>query len=131
MDREGRLLVSRKHMEFDIWKFPVDGSPADNVSRAVRITNQTGQVQTPTLDPTDHEMAYLSESGGHGNVWVQPLGGGQRRQITFEKDPAMVMGVPIWSPDGKFITFANGRTSRDAFRVGYFLSIPTGATFTA
>ena len=127
MDREGRVLVSRKHMEFDIWKFPVDGTPADNVSRGVRITSQTGQVQTPTLDPTDHEMAYLSDSGGHGNIWVQPLGGGQRRQITFEKDPAMVMGVPSWSPDGKFITFASGRASRDAFRVDYFLIHPDGS----
>ncbi len=127
MDREGRILVSRKHMEFDIWKFPVDGNPADNVGRGVRITNQTGQVQTPTLDPTDHEMAYLSDSGGHVNVWVLPLGGGQRRQITFEKDPAMVMGVPIWSPDGEFITFATGRASRDVFRVGYFLLHPDGS----
>ena len=88
IDREGRILVSRKHMQFDIWKFPVDGSPTENVSRAVRITDQTGQVQTPTLDPTDSEMAYLSDSGGHGNVWVLPLHGGQRRQITFEKDPS-------------------------------------------
>jgi len=127
MDRAGRLLVSRKHMEFDIWKFPVEGNPAENVGRGVRITNQTGQVQTPTLDPTDHEMAYLSDSGGHGNVWVQPLGGGPRRQITFEKDPALVMGVPIWSPDGKFITFASGRASRDAFRVDYFLLHPDGS----
>ena len=54
---------------------------------AIRITHQTGQVQTPTLDPTDHEMVYLSDSGGHGNLWVLPLGGGERRQITFEKDP--------------------------------------------
>ncbi len=124
MDRAGRLLVSRKHMEFDIWKFPVEGNPAENVGRGLRITNQTGQVQTPTLDPTDHEMAYLSDSGGHTNVWVLPLGGGQRRQIIFEKDPTMVMGVPIWSPDGKFITFASGRASRDAFRVDYFLLQP-------
>ena len=85
MDREGRLLVSRKHMEFDIWKFPVDGTPADNVSRGVRITSQTGQVQTPTLDPTDHEMAYLSDSGGHGNIWVQPLGGGAEAPDHFRK----------------------------------------------
>jgi len=113
-------------MQFDIWKFPVDGSPTENVSRAVRITDQTGQVQTPTLDPTDSEMAYLSDSGGHGNVWVLPLHGGQRRQITFEKDPNMVVGVSVWSPDGRLITFASGRASRD-FRVGYYLIHPDGS----
>jgi Tol biopolymer transport system component len=127
VDRDGRILVSRKHMEFDIWKFPVDGDPAENVNRAVRVTNQTGQLQTPTLDPTDHEMAYLSDSGGHGNLWVLPLNGGQRRQITFEKDPEVVMGVPIWSPDGKFITFAIGRVSGDVRKVGYYLVRPDGS----
>ena len=127
MDHEGRILVSRKHMDFDIWKFPVDGNPIENVSRGVRITKQTGQVQTPTLDGNDHEMAYLSDSGGHGNVWVLPLKGGQRRQITFEKDPDMVIGVPIWSPDGKLITFATGRATRNAFRVGYYLVRPDGS----
>jgi eukaryotic-like serine/threonine-protein kinase len=64
IDRESRILVSRKRMEFNIWKFPVDGTPIDNVSRGVRITNQTGEVLTPTLDPTTREMAYLSDSGG-------------------------------------------------------------------
>jgi Tol biopolymer transport system component len=91
------------------------------------VTNQTGQLQTPTLDPTDHEMAYLSDSGGHGNLWVLPLNGGQRRQITFEKDPEVVMGVPIWSPDGKFITFAIGRVSGDVRKVGYYLVRPDGS----
>jgi Tol biopolymer transport system component len=127
VDHEGRIVVSRKHMELNIWKFPVDGNPAENVTRAVRITNQTGQVQTPTLDPTDHEMAYLSDSGGHGNIWVQPLAGGPRRQITFEKDPADFIGVPIWSPDGKLITFASGRASREVFRSGYYLLHPDGS----
>ena len=127
MDHEGRILVSRKHMDFDIWKFPVDGTPIDNVSRGVRITKQTGQVQTPTLDANDHEMAYLSDSGGHGNVWVLPLGGRTAAPDHFEKDPRMVIGVPIWSPDGKLITFASGRASRDAFRVGYYLVRPDGS----
>jgi Tol biopolymer transport system component len=127
VDRQGRILVSRKHMQFDIWKFPVDGSPADNVSRSVRITNQTGQIQTPTLDPSDREMAYLSDSGGHANLWVLPLAGGQRRQITFERDPEVVVGVPIWSPDGKFITFVHGKVTDDSRKVGYYLVRPDGS----
>ena len=112
VDREGRILVSRRHMRFDIWKFPVDGNPAENVRNAVRITHQTGQVQTPTLSPDDHEMAYLSDNGGHGNLWVMELATGETHQITYEKDSGTVMGVPIWSPDGKSITFATNRPSR-------------------
>ena len=127
VDRDGRIVVSHRHMDFDIWKFPVDGEPAENVRRAERVTHQTGQVQTPTLAPTDREMAYLSDSGGHGNLWVMPLGGGQRRQITFEKDPDTVMGVPIWSPDGKSITYAASRTASVGRGIGYWLVHPDGS----
>ena len=86
VDREGRIVVSRKHMEFDIWKFPVDGEPGrQREPGGVRITHQTGQVQTPSLDPTDREMAYLSDSGGHGNLWVMPLGGGRGARSLSKK----------------------------------------------
>ena len=126
VDHDGRIVVSRKRMQFDIWKFPVDGDAEQNVRRAVRITRQTGQVQAPTLDPTDRELTYLSDSGGHGNLWVLPLGGGEPRQITFEKDPDLVMGVPIWSPDGNLITFATARLSKDLRGVGYWVVHPDG-----
>ena len=38
-----------------------------------------------------------------------------------------MIGVPVWSPDGKLITFASGRVSSDAFRVGYYLVRPDGS----
>lgn len=127
VDRDGRIVVSRKRMQFDIWKFPVDGDAEENVRRAVRITHQTGQVQAPALDPTDRELTYLSDSEGHGNLWVLPLGGGEARQITFETDPGKVMGVPIWSPDGSLITFATARLSTDVRGVGYWVVHPDGS----
>jgi len=127
VDQDGRIVVSRRRMQFDIWKFPVDGEAAENVRGAVRITHQTGQVQTPALDPSGRELTYLSDSGGHGNLWVLPLAGGEPRQITFEKDPNMVMGVPIWSPQGNLITFATGRLSSDVRGVGYWVLHPDGS----
>ncbi len=127
VDREGRILVSRRHMRFDIWKFPVDGTPAENVRNAVRITHQTGQVQTPTLSPDDREMAYLSDNGGHGNLWVMELATGETHQITYEKDSGTIMGVPVWSPDGRTITFATNRPSRLGRGVGYWLVHPDGS----
>ena len=57
-------------MQSDIWKFPVTGSPAENTRRGLRITHQTGQAQTPSVSPDESEVVYLSDSGGHGNVWV-------------------------------------------------------------
>ncbi|HTA23478.1 MAG TPA: LpqB family beta-propeller domain-containing protein [Terriglobales bacterium] len=127
VDRDGRVVVSRKRMQFDIWKFPVSGEPAENVRGAVRITHQTGQVHTPSLDPSDHELVYLSDSGGHANLWVLPLGGGEPRQITFEKDPNVVVGVPIWSPDGSLITFASARLSAEVRGVSYWVVHPDGS----
>jgi eukaryotic-like serine/threonine-protein kinase len=127
IDHDGRIVVSRRHMHFDIWKFPVDGDPAENVRRAVRVTHQTGQVQTPTLSPNDREMAYLSDNGGHGNLWVMDLAGGETHQVTYETDSATVMGVPVWSPDGNLITFATNSPSRLGHGVGYWLIHPDGS----
>jgi len=127
VDRDGRIVVSRRHMQFDIWKFPVDGDPAENVRRAVRITHQTGQVQTPTLSPDDRQMAYLSDNGGHGNLWIMDLASGEKRQITYEKRPSIVMGVPIWAPDGNYLTFATNQPEKLGRGVGYWLVHPDGS----
>ena len=128
IDHDGRIVVSRRHMQFDIWKFPVDGDPAENVRRALQITHQTGQVQTPSLSPNDRELVYLSDNGGHGNLWVMELGTGETHQITYETASNLVMGVPIWSPDGNFITFATTRPSGVGRGVGYWLIHPDGSS---
>ena len=127
VDRDGRILVSRRHMQFDIWKFPVDGEPTDNIRRAVRITHQTGQVETPTLSPDDRQMAYLSDNGGHGNLWVMDLETKDTRQITFEKSPDKLMGVPIWAPDGSYIAFATNEPVKLGKGVGYWFIHPDGS----
>jgi len=127
IDRDGRIVVSRKHMQFDIWKFPVDGEPAENVRRALQITHQTGQVQAPSLSPNDSELVYLSDNGGHGNLWIMKLASGETHQITYENGSNEVIGVPIWSPDGNFITFATTRPSGLGRGVGYWLIHPDGS----
>jgi Tol biopolymer transport system component len=96
-------------VQTDIWKFPVDGLPAENVRRGVRVTHQTGQVLTPTAGPGDKEVAFLSDSGGHANLWVVNTESGALRQITHERDPNVAMGVPVWSPDGQAIAFVSSR----------------------
>jgi eukaryotic-like serine/threonine-protein kinase len=126
VDSSGRILISRKQMHYDIWKFPVGADPAENVRQGIRITHQTGQVQTPTLDPKDREVAYLSDNGGHGNLWVQHLASGETRQITYEKDAGIVMGVPIWSPDGNSIIFATNQPSVRGRDIRYWLIHPDG-----
>ncbi len=111
----GALTASRSRMQSDIWKFPINGSPAENTRRSVRITHQTGQAQTPSVSPDESEVVYLSDSGGHGNLWIARTDGSGVRQLTFEQDPAVSVGVPVWSPAGDQIVFLHtqaGATSQ-------------------
>jgi eukaryotic-like serine/threonine-protein kinase len=109
VSRNGAVLAARMKLQTDIWKFPIDGLPAENVRRGVRVTRQTGQVLTPTAGPGGKEVAFLSDSGGHANLWVVDTESGALRQITHERDPNVAVGVPVWSPNGQVIAFVSSR----------------------
>ena len=119
----GRLAASRVRIQSDIWSLPVSGSPKQNTEDAQRITHQTGQAQTPSVSPDGKELVYLSDSGGHGNLWVATTDGYKARQITFEHDSSVVIGVPIWSPAGDRVVFILTRQGR----TGEWLVSPDGS----
>jgi serine/threonine protein kinase len=114
----GKVLASRIRGQSDIWKFPINGSPAENTRNAIRVTRQSGQVQTPSVSPDGTEVVYLSDNGGHGNLWVTKAdGSGTARQITFERDPGTTIGVPLWSPVDNRIAFVVSRDRISIFVV--------------
>ena len=121
----GLVSAARMRMQFDIWKFPFEGVPAENVRRAQQVTRQTGQVLTPTAAPDGSEIAFLSDSGGHGNLWVRSNQTGNLRQITFDASPGVTIGVPVWSPDGRSIAFVSSK-GRTGFDFGVWLVDPDG-----
>ena len=126
ISRDGKLTASARHMHFDIWKFPIADDPAQNVKNAIRITDQTGDVQAPSISPDGRQVAFISDSGGHGNIWVMDLATGAWRQITSKKDSATV-GLPLWSPDGKSIAFAITGVGGTWADVDYWVVNPDGS----
>jgi len=124
--RSGEIAVSRIRLDSDIWKYPIDASPAENVRRGVRITRQTGHVLTPSAGPGDKEVVFLSDSGGHANLWVVNSESGEMRQITHERDRTVAVGVPVWSPDGRSIAFVYSR-GNPGLTFGVWLVDPDGS----
>jgi Tol biopolymer transport system component len=122
----GLVAAVRTRMQFDVWKFPFGPVAAENVRRGVTVTHQTGQVLTPSAAPDGDHIAFLSDSGGHSNLWVVSTQNGELRQITFEDDSAVSVGVPVWSPDGKSIAFVSSK-GLAGFDFGVWLVNPDGS----
>ncbi len=126
VDASGSVVASRIRLQLDLWRFPVDASPAENVRRGARITRQTGSVLTPSPSPGDAELVFLSDTGGHTNLWVIRTETGELRQITYERDPAVAVGVPLWAPDGGSIAFVSSRDNPGLW-FGLWLVAPDGS----
>ena len=111
MSAQSNLIVSRVRTQSDIWKFPITGTPVENALGGRRITRQTGQVQTVSVNPDETEVVFLSDSGGHSNVWAARIADGALRQLTRESDPRVVVAVPFWSPRGDLVNFISNRNT--------------------
>ena len=112
IDANGALSASRMKSGSDLWKIPVTGAPEENARTATRITRQTAAAQVPSVSPDENEIVYLSDNGGHGNLWVAATDGSEIRQLTFERDTNVSIGVPVWSPTSGTISFIMSREGR-------------------
>jgi tricorn protease len=62
----------------------------------------------PKLSPDGRTVAFSAEYGGNTDVYVVPVEGGQPRRLTWHAAADVVQG---WSPDGRTIVFASGRST--------------------
>jgi eukaryotic-like serine/threonine-protein kinase len=108
----GKIVAVQTLSRSDVWKFPATGTPAENTRDGVRITRQTGRVQVPSVSPDEREVVFVSDTGGHSNLWIARTDGTGVRPITFETDPGVAIGVPVWSPRGDWIAFVRSDNSR-------------------
>jgi tricorn protease len=61
--------------------------------------------------PDGKGLAYAAKQEGVGNIWIQPLDGGEPKQLTHWA-PSPILSFD-WSPDGKWFAYASGTLSSD------------------
>jgi Tol biopolymer transport system component len=68
--------------------------------------------------PDGHSLVFVQSRGGVGNLWSLPLEGGEPQQLTkFESDQIFSYA---YSPDGKLLASARGRTISDVVLIRNF-----------
>jgi len=102
-----------------LWKLAII-SPSGG--RPVKLLDLPDKVQLwPGIRWTpDGEAVGLvvSGRGGDGNVWIQPIAGGQARQVThFTSGGAKTFG---WSRDGRYLAFSRSAETVDAVMITNF-----------
>jgi Tol biopolymer transport system component len=123
---DGSVVASRVAIQSDVWRFPTSGEPRANAEAGERVTRQTGLLQTLTIAPDETEVAFLSDSGGHANVWAARIADGVMRPLTREMGASVVIAVPAWSPRGDRIAFLSSRSTKTA-EVTLWLVRPDGS----
>jgi Tol biopolymer transport system component len=83
----------------DLWLLPAGGTP-------VRMTNDAAFEVDPAWSPDSTQLAFVSDRGGHMDLWVRDLRASKETQVTRER--AAVSG-PAWSRDGSQIAYLADR----------------------
>jgi len=93
---------------------------APRFTRVVRLTSGPAREVSPVVSPDGKWVAYLSDAGGSGNVWIKFVAGGEPINLTASSGLEIGLGNGIGgldiSPDGSRIAVAGRmRNSNAAF----------------
>ena len=91
----------------DLWLLPVGGTP-------VQMTNDAAFEVDPAWSPDSTQLAFVSDRGGHMDLWVRDLRASKDTQVTRER--AAVSG-PAWSRDGSQIAYLGDRHELRTVRI--------------
>src|SRR5439155_12600431 len=68
----------------------------------VQLTNDAAVEIDPAWSPDSSRVAFVSDRGGHMDVWAYDLRDNRRAQLTEERG---AVSGPAWSPDGNHIAY--------------------------
>src|SRR5213594_5198411 len=100
------VTVNAKHdgYETSLWLVNTDGaSPPRRLTAGPRDG-------TPRWSPDGSTLAFLRARDGRPQLFLQPLAGGEARQVT---DLPKGASAAAWSPDGKTVAFTSTTTPED------------------
>jgi len=86
----------QKHLTADV----------DSISYTVLPYNRI-QASDFSWSPDSTKTAYISDRSGQSNVWLVNADGSNDAQLTDNKDSNLNLSCPLWSFDGKRITFTS------------------------
>jgi len=102
--------------EGDLWRVPAGGG------RATRLTSHPGDESHPAISPDGATLAFSAAYEGPTEVYVMPLAGGLPTRLTWDADPAVVVG---WTPFGDVLFSTEARSTLPAARL-YTVAVAGG-----
>ncbi len=94
--------------EGDLWRVSSLGG------RATRLTSHPGDESNPAISPDGATLAFSAAYEGPTEVYVMPLRGGLPIRLTWDADPAIVIG---WTPAGEVLYSTDARSTLPARRL--------------
>ena len=123
-----RLAISRERIDDNIWRVDLPHKGAGNaIGKDSRVVAQpliasTRFDNSPQYSPDGTKIAFNSDRGGTGEVWVSDSDGSHPRQVTSHR--SQLSGCARWSPDGRRLAF---HTRLNAYAEIYTVEVSTGA----
>jgi Tol biopolymer transport system component/DNA-binding winged helix-turn-helix (wHTH) protein len=111
-------IFYRETLPASPWRIAILPIQGGEPSKTFEVQQPLAAVKTIRWLPDGQAVAYVTSPEGISNVWVQPLDGGQPRQLTnFNSEQIFYFD---WSADGKQFACVRGNINRNIVSISNF-----------